>query len=154
VIGPKILGVFLVLILPELAFGQPREKVRVALGSISVNTSVIPVGHQYGVFAKYGIDLEPIYMGGGMNSIAAVTSNSVQFLSAGSTATIGARLGGLDFIMLTVQSNKLDYSVFAASDIKSPQELKGKIVTGTRPGASADSALRLYPAPRRFRAGP
>ena len=46
--------------------------------------------------------------------------------------------------MLTVQSNKLDYSVFAASEIKSPQDLKGKIVTGTRPGASADSALRLY----------
>ncbi len=44
--------------------------------------------------------------------------------------------------MLTVQSNKLDYSVFAAPEIKSPQDLKGKIVTGTRPGASADSALR------------
>ena len=28
-------------------------------------------------------------------------------------------------------------------DIKTPQDLKGKIVTGTRPGASADSALRL-----------
>jgi ABC-type nitrate/sulfonate/bicarbonate transport system substrate-binding protein len=123
---------------------QPREKVRVALGSISVNTSVIPVGHQYGVFAKYGVDLEPIYMGGGMNSLAAVTSNTVQFLSAGSTATISARLGGIDIVMLTVQSNKLDYSVFAAPEIKSPQDLKGKIVTGTRPGASADSALRLY----------
>ncbi len=58
---------------------QTREKVRVALGSISVNTSVIPVGHQYGIFAKYGVDLKPIYMGGGMNSLAAVTSNTVQF---------------------------------------------------------------------------
>jgi NitT/TauT family transport system substrate-binding protein len=53
-------------------------------------------------------------------------------------------LGGVDIIMLSVQSNKLDYSVFVGSDIKSPQDLKGKIVTGTRPGASADSALRLY----------
>ena len=119
------------------------EKVRVALGSISVNTSVIPVGHQYGLFAKYGVDLEPIYMGGGMNSLAAVTSNSVQFLSAGSTATISARLGGMDITMLTVQSSKLEYSIFAAPEIKTPQDLKGKIVTGTRPGASADSALRL-----------
>jgi NitT/TauT family transport system substrate-binding protein len=126
------------------ADAQTREKVRVALGSISVNTSVIPVGHQYGMFAKYGVDLEPIYMGGGMNSLAAVTSNTVQFLSAGSTATISAHLGGMDIVMLTVQSNKLDYSVFTASEIKSPQDLKGKIVTGTRPGASADSALRLY----------
>lgn len=132
------------LVLPNIGWSQTREKVRVALGAISVNTSVIPVGHQYGIFAKHGIDLEPIYMGGGMNSIAAVTSNSVQFLSAGSTATIGARLGGIDFVMLTVQSNKLDYTVFAEPEVKTPQELKGKIVTGTRPGASADSALRLY----------
>jgi NitT/TauT family transport system substrate-binding protein len=127
-----------------MSSAQTREKVRVALGAISVNTAVIPVGQQYGLFAKHGVDLEPIYMGGGMNSLAAVTSNSVQFLSAGSTATISARLGGIDITMLTVQSNKLDYTVFAAPDIKGPQDLKGKIVTGTRPGASADSALRLY----------
>ena len=139
----KILPFIIVLLLPEMGSAQTGEKVRVALGSISVNTSVIPVGHQYGLFAKYGVDLEPIYMGGGMNSLAAVTSNSVQFLSAGSTATISARLGGMDITMLTVQSSKLEYGIFAAPEIKTPQDLKGKIVTGTRPGASADSALRL-----------
>ena len=131
------------LLLAQIGAAQTREKIRVALGSISVNTSVIPIGHQFGVFAKYGVDLEPIYMGGGMKSLAAVTSNSVQFLSAGSTATISARLGGMDITMLTVQSSKLEYSIMASPDIKTPQDLKGKIVTGTRPGASADSALRL-----------
>ena len=79
-----------------------------------------------------------------MNSIAALTSNSVQLLAAGSTATIGARVGGVDITMLAVQSNKLDYSVMVAPEVKTPQDLKGKIVTGTRPGASADTALRLY----------
>lgn len=140
----KVLFLILFLILPNLAWSQTREKIRVALGSISVNSSVIPIGQQAGLFAKYGIDIEPIYFGGGMNSLAAVTSNSVQFLAAGSTATISARLGGIDIVMLSVQSSKLDYTVFAAPEIKSPQDLKGKIVTGTRPGASADSALRLY----------
>jgi ABC-type nitrate/sulfonate/bicarbonate transport system substrate-binding protein len=144
VIRSKLLIAFLLVLLLGAVSSQTREKVRVALGAISVNTAVIPVGHQYGLFAKYGVDLEPIYMGGGMNSLAAVTSNSVQFLSAGSTATISARLGGVDITMLTVQSNKLDYTVFAHPDIKGPLDLKGKIVTGTRPGASADSALRLY----------
>ncbi|HEY1232877.1 MAG TPA: ABC transporter substrate-binding protein [Candidatus Binatia bacterium] len=140
----KIVLIGLLMLLPQISSAQQREKVRVALGAISVNTSVIPIGAQYGLFTKYGVDVEPIYMGGGMNSIAAVTSNSVQFLSAGSTATIGAHLGGIDMEMLSVQSNKLDYSVFAAPTIKNVQDLKGKIVTGTRPGASADSALRLY----------
>jgi ABC-type nitrate/sulfonate/bicarbonate transport system substrate-binding protein len=136
--------VLMLLSLPELGQAQQREKVRVALGSISVNSSVIPIGAQHGLFAKYGVDLEPIYFGGGMNSIAALTSNSVQLLAAGSTATIGARVGGIDISMLAVQSNKLDYSVMVAPDVKTPQDLKGKIVTGTRTGASADTALRLY----------
>jgi len=121
-----------------------KEKVRIALGSISVNSSIIPIGQEAGLFSKHGLDIEPIYFGGGMNSLAAVTSNSVQFLAAGSTATISARLGGIDIVMLSVQSNKLDYSVFAAPEVKTFHDLKGKIVTGTRPGASADSALRLY----------
>ncbi|MBI3061798.1 MAG: ABC transporter substrate-binding protein [Deltaproteobacteria bacterium] len=138
------LASLLVLIFPAFALAQgPKEKIRVALGSISVNSSVIPIGKQAGLFARHGIDVEPIYMGGGMNSLAAVTSGSVQFLAAGSTATISARLGGADITMLAVQSNKFDYTLFVNSEIKSPQDLRGKIVTGTRPGASADSALRL-----------
>lgn len=125
-------------------WAQPKERLRVAQGSISVNSSVLPVGKENGIFAKYGVDLEPIYMGGGMNSLAAVTSGAVDFLAAGSTATISARLGGAEITIVAVQSDRLDYTVFVNQDIKTVQDLKGKIVTGTRPGASADSALRLY----------
>src|SRR5262249_546409 len=114
-----------VLLIPGQSNSQSREKVRVALGSISVNTSVIPVGHQYGVFAKYGVDLEPIYMGGGMNSLAAVTSNTVQFLSAGSPETVSAHLGGIAIGKLTGNSNKLDSSGFTALEIKSPPAPNG-----------------------------
>lgn len=134
----------ILLVLPNISLGQTREKVRVALGSVSVSSSLFPIAQQVGIFPKYGIDMEPIYFGGGMNSIAAVTSNSVQFLAAGATATVSARLGGADIVILSVQSNKVEYSVFVAPEIKTVQDLKGKIVTGTRPGASADSALRLY----------
>ena len=125
-------------------WAQPKEKFRVAQGSISVNSSVLPIGKEAGLFAKYGIDLEPIYMGGGMNSLAAVTSGAVDFLAAGSTATVSARLGGADITIVAVQSDRLDYTLFVNQEIKTVQDLRGKIVTGTRPGASADSALRLY----------
>jgi NitT/TauT family transport system substrate-binding protein len=139
-----LLLISVIILLAPSAPAQQREKVRVALGSISVSSSLFPIAQEVGIFPKYGIDMEPIYFGGGMNSIAAVTSNSVQFLAAGATATVGARLGGIDIMILSVQSNKLEYSVFVTPEIKTVQDLKGKVVTGTRPGASADSALRLY----------
>ena len=144
VISFTLIVILVLLAAPGIGSAQTREKVRVALGSISVSSSLFPIAQQVGIFPKYGIDMEPIYFGGGMNSIAAVTSNSVQFLAAGATATVGARLGGIDIMILSVQSNKFDYSVFVAPEVKTVQDLKGKIVTGTRPGASADSALRLY----------
>ncbi len=132
------------ILLPAFSSAQPKERIRVAQGSISVNSSVLPIGKENGIFAKHGIDLEPIYMGGGMNSLAAVTSGAVDFLAAGSTATVSARLGGADIMIVAVQSDRLDYTVFGRPEVKTVQDLKGKIVTGTRPGASADSALRLY----------
>jgi ABC-type nitrate/sulfonate/bicarbonate transport system substrate-binding protein len=139
-----LLTLCLILAVPNYVSAQAKEKIRVAQGSISVNSSVLPIGKEAGLFAKYGIDLEPIYMGGGMNSLAAVTSGAVDFLAAGSTATVSARLGGADIMIVAVQSDRLDYTVFARPEIKSLQDLRGKVVTGTRPGASADSALRLY----------
>ncbi len=140
----NILVAFIVLLYPLQVWAQPKERIRVAQGSISVNSSVLPIGKENGLFAKHGIDLEPIYMGGGMNSLAAVTSGAVDFLAAGSTATVSARLGGADITIVAVQSDRLDYTLFVNQDIKTVQDLKGKVVTGTRPGASADSALRLY----------
>jgi NitT/TauT family transport system substrate-binding protein len=138
-----VLSVSLLISVDANAQEKGLQKIQVALGSISVNASVIPIGKETGIFGKHGLEVEPIYMGGGMNSLAAVTSGSVDFLFAGSTANISARLGGVDITMLAVQSNRIDYTVFSSPEIKSPQDLKGKIVTGTRPGASADSALRL-----------
>lgn len=133
----------LVLLGRGLVDAQPKEKIRVALGSVTVNSSPIPIGKEAGIFAKHGIEVEAIHMGGGVNSLAAVTSGSVQFLSAGASANVSARLGGADIIMLAVQSNRLDYTLFSTPDIRRIEELRGKTVTGTRPGASADSALRL-----------
>jgi ABC-type nitrate/sulfonate/bicarbonate transport system substrate-binding protein len=105
----KLIIAFLILVFPELGWAQTaKEKIRVALGSVSVNSSVIPIGKEAGIFAKYGMEIEAIHMGGGVNSLAAVTSGSVQFLSAGSTPNVSARLGGADIVMLAVQSNRLD----------------------------------------------
>src|SRR5574341_45133 len=44
---------------------QPREKIRVALGTVTVNSSPIPIGREAGIFAKHGLEVEAIHMGGG-----------------------------------------------------------------------------------------
>src|SRR3990167_6126929 len=66
----KLIIAFLILVFPELGWTQTaKEKIRVALGSITVNSSVIPIGKEAGIFAKYGMEIEAIHMGGGVNSV-------------------------------------------------------------------------------------
>src|SRR5437870_1196911 len=59
-----VIAIFLLLV-PHEGDAQPKEKVRVALGSISVNSSIIPIGQQAGLFSKHGLDIEPTYLSGG-----------------------------------------------------------------------------------------
>lgn len=49
-----------------------------------------------------------------------------------------------DVVILAVQSNRVEYSIFAHPQIQVAEGLKGNKVTGTRPGASADTAMRMY----------
>ena len=61
VIRSKLVIAFVVFMLPAVAWAQPaKEKIRVALGSISVSSSLFPIAQQAGLFSKYGIDMEPI----------------------------------------------------------------------------------------------
>ena len=53
-IRSKLIIAFLILVFPELGWAQAREKLRVALGSVTVNSSVIPIGKEAGIFANCG----------------------------------------------------------------------------------------------------
>ena len=129
---------------PNQGNSQTKEKVRVALGSISVNTSVIPVPVINTECLPNMNRLEPIYMGGGMNSLATVTfvpSVPLGWLHGDHQQ---AHLGGIDIVMLTVQSNKLDYSVLPHPKSSRPRTSRGKSSPELVRARSADSALRLY----------
>src|SRR5207245_9490076 len=49
-----------------------KEKVRIALGSISVNYSIIHIGQEAGLFSKHGLDIEPMNIGDGLTLLASV----------------------------------------------------------------------------------
>ena len=58
-----ILSLFL-FVLPGVGYAQTvKEKLRVGLGSISFHSVVFPLGRDAGIFAKHGLDIEPIYIG-------------------------------------------------------------------------------------------
>jgi len=67
----------------------------------------------------------------------------VQFLTAGGGAVINAGLSGADVVMIGSIVNKGVQRVMARSDIRRPEDLRGKRVGVTRIGASSHMVLLL-----------
>jgi NitT/TauT family transport system substrate-binding protein len=113
------------------------------LSSISPTNANIQATKDAGLFLKYGLDPELQYIGGGTNSMAALTSGDVPVLVGGVPAFVSAALEGGNIAVIAVQSNRFDYYFVTTPDIQRPDDLRGKNLGGTRKGALADTAIRL-----------
>jgi ABC-type nitrate/sulfonate/bicarbonate transport system substrate-binding protein len=55
----------LILLAAATASGQELKKIRIGYPSVSTTQSHIWVGHEAGLFRKYGLEVEPILLRGG-----------------------------------------------------------------------------------------
>src|SRR5438067_1675918 len=113
------------------------------LSSISATNANIQATKDAGLFLKYGLDAELQYIGGGTNSMAALVSGTVPVLVGGAPAFVSATLEGADVALIAIQGNRFDYYFVTTPDIRRPEDLRGKVLSGTRKGALADTAIRL-----------
>ena len=117
-----------------------QVKVRAAYGTPSLSQVVFPLGVQSGMFNRYGLSMESVYIAG--RSISALLGGDVQFGFTGGPQTILARLSGADLIVIG-GLNRLGQMVVAHPSIKSPSDLIGKKVGIGIFGTTADYGMRL-----------
>jgi len=120
------------------------DRVRVGLSSVSPINGSIWVAEEKGFFKKYGIDAEVILIGGASAAgVGSLLAGDIQFLIGGGGAVINAALNGADAIMIASVVNKGIQRVMARSELKTPEDLKGKKVGVTRFGASSHMVLQM-----------
>ena len=107
------------------------------------STAAYWVAKDGGIFAKYGLDLELIFISGSTRGIQSLIAGDVSFVGAIGTAVINGRLAGGDIAIVSSLTNTLPYYIIGKPTIKSPENLKGKTAAVHIPGTSADFALRL-----------
>jgi NitT/TauT family transport system substrate-binding protein len=141
-IGVLISGVFLSLVSVHVTLGADR--LRIGLSSVSPINGAIWVAEEKGIFQKYGIDPEVILIGGASAAgVGSLIAGDIQFLIGGGSAVINADLNGADVVMIASVVNKGIQRVMAQSDLKAPEDLKGKKVGITRFGASSHMVLLM-----------
>ena len=114
-------------------------KVVIAHGAISNNVEPLWIAKEQGIFRKYGIEAELVFIIAG-RAMQAMLAGQVPVGLVGGTHVVNANTGGGDFTMVLGLENRLDYLFLAKSTIKSGEDLKGKKVGIGTPAGSASMA--------------
>jgi ABC-type nitrate/sulfonate/bicarbonate transport system substrate-binding protein len=108
----------------------------------SVSHLPVWVAKDAGLFAKKGLNVEPVQIRGGALITMGIMSGQLQFSGAGAESVVAARIEGGDVVLLACPSNLEIIYLITRPEIKSASELKGKSSAVTRLGSSTHFYLR------------
>ena len=120
-------------------FAADSSKLLFAHGAISNNVAPLWIAKEQGIYRKYGLDVDLVFIIAG-RAMQAMLAGQVPFGLVGSTHVTNANTGGGDFAMILGLENRLDYLFVARPAIRSGEDLKGKKVAIGTPSGSASLA--------------
>ena len=121
---------------------RPLERVTFAYSSLSGNMAPLWITQERGLFRKYGLDVQLVFIESGSTTVQSLISKEVAFAQMAGAGVVQSRLRGSDVVMIAGVVNTLTFKFFVDKSIKQPDQLKGKVVAVTRFGSSTDFALR------------
>src|SRR5262249_36874512 len=141
---------FLLSLLPSVVIANPYlAKPGERLLSMRVSTCAVSGGfvHLYtaldnGLFEKYGIKLENIFIRGGAQNLTALATDEVQFTYCASDAIIPGMAAGIEVKIVASPLVKLPYVLITRKEVKRPEDLKGKTLGIARAGDLSDRLSR------------
>ena len=124
------------------AGAQAQEKIRVGQGSVSLQSGLMHIAKERGLFSKYGLVSEIVYIPGGTTNIQVLVSGNLDLSQLSGAPGVAANLEGADIVYIVGLLDKLNYQLVTRPEIKSAEQLKGKKFGVSRFGSSADFGLR------------
>jgi NitT/TauT family transport system substrate-binding protein len=129
-----------VLLLFAFVYEAEGRRVFVAVPGYSMATITFPLAKDLGYYRDEGLDVELIWMAGGLVT-PSLMGGSVDFATSGGAA-MPALVRGAPMRILFTTSYRPQYWLFAKSDIANVRALKGKKVAVSSIGAGPDLLLR------------
>jgi NitT/TauT family transport system substrate-binding protein len=125
-----------------LAANVSAEPLRIAYTSIAMVYGPLWLTKESGLFTKYGIDPEFVYIAGGPPSLQALIAGDVAISFTAAGATVAANLGGADVVLLGATIDSLPFELWSIGAITEPLRLKGTNLGVSRIGATTDFVAR------------
>jgi NitT/TauT family transport system substrate-binding protein len=118
------------------------ETLRIAYTPIAVVYGPLWLTKEAGIFKKYNIEPEFIYIAGGPPSLQALIAGDVAISFTAAGATVAANLQGSDAALLGASIDSPPFELWSIAGIKEPNQLKGTKLGVSRIGATTDFVAR------------
>lgn len=122
-------------LLPAELCAQIRSNFASSITSESMAS--IWVARQLGFFKKYGLEIQYILMPRSPLAVAALLANEIDVAVIGPGHLVNAGASGADVIGIANFVQKLDYRLNVRPDIKKKEDLRGKTIAISGPGATS-----------------
>ena len=121
---------------------QPLKKVVIAYSAISPSQAPAWMAYESGIFRKYGLDVQLIFIESGSRTVQTLISGDVVAAQVAGASVLQSNIQGSGVVMIAGFLNTMDYKLIVARDITRPDQLKGKTLAVSRIGSSSDFATR------------
>lgn len=88
-----------------------QEKLRVGLGSISLQSGLVHIAKDRGLFTKHGLTVESVYIPGGSTNVQVLVSGSLDLSQLSGAPGVAANLEGADLVYVLGLLDKLNYQL-------------------------------------------
>ncbi len=101
---------------------------KLIVGYAALNARISPlwIAEEQGLFSKYGLDTQPVYLRGAPTLVAGLASGDMQLGRSGGSAMLAAVSAGYDFKLVATFSSRNTYDLIARPSIKRAEDLRGK----------------------------
>ena len=119
---------------------------KLILGYAALNARICPLwlADEQGYLAKYGLQVEQVYLRGAPTLVAGLASGDIQLGRSGGSATLAAIGAGHDFKIVATFSSRNTYDFIARPNIKRAEDLRGKKIGLTSIGGTTWMGVLLW----------
>src|ERR687886_751489 len=126
---------------PAPTLGPPK-KIGIAYSNLIADSLSLWMARESGIFARNGLDVDLQYIASS-NAFAALLAGQVQANAGGGSEVISGAANGADVVVVANLVPVYPYFLEVQPTIKAAEDLKGKNVAITNPGATFDIATRV-----------
>jgi NitT/TauT family transport system substrate-binding protein len=142
-LGRSFLTLVIVLVGAFMADAWGKDRFRISHSAISVSQGLLWVVQDAGIFHKYNLEPQVLYIAGAPPNIAALLSGDLDATIFAGPASVAATVEGADVRVLMSFLNTMDHTFFAIPAVKNPADLRNKRIGISRPGSADDYGVRI-----------